>query len=307
MANGNGMQGEKRHYRDIMLLGVRVVFQSDEPALLARVAAAYASWIGADGPEEDLAVYVVIESGSAPKRRESFASGTKLAVAMEAAWLEADGASGCGHAILYSDTANEALVEILNTIVLFLVAHQGRIPLHASAILLDDTAIVFAGRSGSGKSSLALAASRDGLPVLSEDTIFVQTEPRFRIWSVARAIHVFEQDAPLETGAGMRFRSGRWKKIIPIVSSRRTAEHAVLCVLARGGQASLAPMGQEEAVVQLTADPEPGYQFYEQRSVAAARALAAAGAWRLTLSSDPARAIALLRRTFARADLTGAA
>ena len=52
--------------------------------------------------------------------------------------------------------------EMINTLVLFLVAQAARTPLHASAIMLGDTAIVLAGRSGSGKSSLALAADRAG-------------------------------------------------------------------------------------------------------------------------------------------------
>jgi hypothetical protein len=283
-------------YRDIVLLGVRVVFESTEAALLNRVVAAYASWVDASLPADAPCVYVVIASGALPACRETHEYRTKLALNLGGAWLEADGADGRGRCTLSPHTEDAAaLVEILNTIVLFLVAHQGRIPFHASAIMLDDVAIVLAGPSGSGKSSLALAAHRCALPVFSEDTVFVQTAPQFRIWSVARAIHVFEKDAPLEAGSGMRLRSGRWKKIIPIASPRRMAERAIPCLLARGARAALDPIGQDEAVEQLTANPEPGYQFYEERSVSAARALAASGAWRLTLSADPAEAIALVR------------
>jgi hypothetical protein len=294
------MQSEKQLYRDIVLFGVRVVFESREPALLDRVAVAYASWIGAHGSAGGHTVYVVIETGIFPAPREKLAYGTTLAVCLGGAFLQADGATGRGRATLSSAAAEDAaLVETLNTVVLFLVAHKGRIPLHASAIMLDDTAIVFAGPSGSGKSSLALAAARVGLPAFSEDTVFVQTEPDFKIWAAARAIHIFEKDAATDAGAGMRFRAGRWKKIIPIASPRHMAERAILCVLARGDRAGLEPIGREDAVIQLTADPEPGYQFYGERSAAAVRTLAAGGAWRLTLSSDPAEAIALVRGAFA--------
>jgi hypothetical protein len=166
--------------------------------------------------------------------------------------------------------------------------------------MLDGAAMVFAGRSGAGKSSLALAACRAGLPLLSDDTIFVQTSPTFRLWSLPRAIHVFPGDAPPGSGGAMRFRSGRWKRTLAPTERRHMARLAVLFVLERGEEVRLAPLSFGEAVQALTADPEPGYQFYGDGSVAAARALAANGAWRLTLSNDPQEAIALVMRRFAK-------
>ncbi|MXO58902.1 hypothetical protein GRI89_05030 [Altererythrobacter salegens] len=47
---------------------------------------------------------------------------------------------------------------MLEPLALFLVSHNRRIPIHASAIRAGETAILFAERSGAGKSSLALAA-----------------------------------------------------------------------------------------------------------------------------------------------------
>ena len=70
--------------------------------------------------------------------------------------------------------AGEAFAEAINTVVLFLVAHAGRTPVHASAFMRRDMAVVLAGRSGAGKSTLALAALKAGFPILSEDTIFVR-------------------------------------------------------------------------------------------------------------------------------------
>jgi hypothetical protein len=97
----------------------------------------------------------------------------------------------------------------------------------------------------------------------------------------------------------MRFRSGRWKKALAIAAPRRTAECAILCVLRRGDEIELEPIAQTQAVAEVVTDPEPGYEFYGERSTAAARALAESGAWRLTLSADPAEAIDLVRRIFA--------
>ncbi|HUE64553.1 MAG TPA: hypothetical protein VMO78_09285, partial [Rhizomicrobium sp.] len=183
--------------------------------------------------------------------------------------------------------------------VLFLVGHVGRVPLHASAVMLNGTALVFAGASGAGKSTLALAATRAGLPLLSDDTVFVQTAPEFRLWSLAGAIHVFAQDAPADSDGGMRFRAGRWKKALAAPRRRQVAHDAVLFVLERGEKVGLTPLPEDAAVRCLTANPESGYQFYGNASIAAARALAAQGAWRLTLSADPAEAIGMVLKRFA--------
>jgi hypothetical protein len=215
--------------------------------------------------------------------------------------MVADGLKGQGHCLfpIGIEAANsEAFLEAVNTIVLFLVAHAGRIPLHASAVMLGDTAVTFAGPSGSGKSTLVLAANRAGLPVLSDDTVFVQTVPQFRVWSLMQAIHVLERDAP-DVEAEMRFRSGRWKKILPVAGARSMAERAVLCILNRGDKAVLEPIMQAEAVAHVLTGLEAGYEFYGERTAAAARAVAHGGAWQLTLSADPSEAVDLISRAFA--------
>jgi hypothetical protein len=211
-----------------------------------------------------------------------------------------DGETRTGSCIFPCDADNEDVTDLINTLVLFLVGHAGRVPLHASAVILDGTAIVFAGASGAGKSTLALAASRAGLALLSDDTVFVQTLPVFRLWSLAGAIHVFARDAPPGSDGAMRFRAGRWKRSLVAPERRHVAHKAVLCVLERGDTVGLTPLTAEDAVRNLTVNPEPGYQFYGDASVAAARALAGEGAWRLTLSADPTEAIALILQRFAK-------
>jgi hypothetical protein len=153
------------------------------------------------------------------------------------------------------------------------------------------------GESGSGKSTLALAAARAGLAVLSEDTVFVQFRPKLRLWSRTEAIHVLEKDVPAGASGAMRYRSGRWKKILPVDAPQNCADKAVLCVLAPGDGLSLTAMAPEDAVTALTANPEPGYEFYGARSIEAVRLLASDGAWRLTLSKSPSEAIDLIRHT----------
>jgi len=75
----------------------------------------------------------------------------------------------------------------------FLCHQRGVLPLHAASVIVDGTAICFAGASGSGKSTLVDAFARRGYAVLSDDVSPVDvsgTAPhilpslrRIRLWS----------------------------------------------------------------------------------------------------------------------------
>ena len=291
------MPSEIQIYGDTALFGVRIRFESDRHEILDRALALY--------PQHDHAcanaVYIVLKTYGV----KDFASdsvrvdGMELNIVRDGIFLQASGARGRG-ACLFPDALpdNDVISEAINTVAMFLVAQTGRIPVHASAVMFGERAIVLAGRSGAGKSSLALAADRAGYAVLSDDTIFVQIEPSFALWALPQAIHVFEKDAAGHVQNGMRYRSGRWKHVLPIAAPRYRADQATLCVLARGGDVSLAPMTAADAVEALTREPEPGYEFYGTRAGEAVRAVAQGGAWRLTLSHDPEEAIRLLAAAF---------
>jgi hypothetical protein len=289
-------------YGDIVLFGIRVSFCANDRRALDIALMLYAEWRNEDALCDSAAIYIVLTAyGVKPVCQDTHVvEGHLMAIARNGIAIEADGKVSEGACVFPRDVDGEQLADMINTMVLFLVGHAGRVPLHASAVMLDGTAIIFAGASGAGKSTLALAASRAGLPLLSDDTIYVQTMPVLRLWSLAGPIHVFAKDAPGAKETGMRFRAGRWKKSLTAPERRRMADRAVLCVLERGAAVDLAPMVIEEAVRRLTANPEPGYQFYGEASLSAAHALAAEGVWRLTLSTDPAQAIALIRERLGR-------
>ncbi|WP_404372312.1 hypothetical protein AB5I39_05710 [Sphingomonas sp. MMS24-J45] len=79
----------------------------------------------------------------------------------------------------------------------FLCHQRGVLPLHAGSVIIDGTAICFAGASGSGKSTLADAFARRGFPVLSDDVSPIAIEGtgarvlpslrRIRLWGDALA------------------------------------------------------------------------------------------------------------------------
>jgi hypothetical protein len=214
--------------------------------------------------------------------------------------LRANGRCGAGACVFAArDVNGDAFREAIHTIVLFLVAHAGRTPVHASAVIIGNRAIVLAGRSRSGKSALAFAADRAGLPVLSEDSVFTQLEPSFRIWGMAEAIHLLEADAPAGNRArNLRVRAGRAKGAFPIAHPRRMSEKGCLCVITRGDAVGLEKIPQDEAVSMLTEVLEPGFDYYGPRFECAIRAIADGGCWHLTLSDDPDAAIAALIDVF---------
>ena len=69
----------------------------------------------------------------------------------------------------------------------------------------------------------------------------------------------------------------------------RVAERAAICLLERGDRVALHPIDAEDAVTHMAARVEPGFDHFRDALPAAVRALAAGGAWRLTLSATPAR------------------
>jgi hypothetical protein len=67
----------------------------------------------------------------------------------------------------------------------------------------------------------------------------------------------------------------------------RVAERAAICLLERGDRVALHQIDAEDAVAHMAARVEPGFDHFRDALPAAVRALAAGGAWRLTLSADP--------------------
>jgi hypothetical protein len=56
-----------------------------------------------------------------------------------------------------------------------IIAHQGALVLHASAVLIDNSVVIFLGPSGGGKSSLAVSLHNAGHRLLGDDAIVVST------------------------------------------------------------------------------------------------------------------------------------
>src|SRR5271163_1939492 len=138
ITNGRCMPRRIKIYSDIILFGIRVAFECDHRDVLNSVCAAYALWNKSRALNRYASsVYIVIKSGGAddfPSVDRLHVQGTDLDIVSDGISVTADGKTGRGCCRFPLDAANsEALLDAINTIVLFLVAHMGRIPLHASA------------------------------------------------------------------------------------------------------------------------------------------------------------------------------
>ena len=289
--------------RSVHLLpfGVPTLIIADDPQLRAAAAAAYSHW-SAEAPVADPALELRLEIGCASSIDVSFeirVKGSRLWIAGEGIEGTADAATGSGHARVPASLADDpvALTELIDTLLLFQLARHGRTPVHASAFMLGDVAVVLAGGSGSGKSTLALAATARGLPILSDDTIFVQREPEFAVWGCPRPIHVFPEDGPAGSHP-TRLRNGKLKKAIEVPAFTLKAEAAMLVLLERGERLALTAISAADALQSLMV-LDSGFDLLAEESSDAIAVLASRGAWRMTLEKDPAAAIDLLAHHFA--------
>lgn len=204
---------------------------------------------------------------------------------------------------------------LLEAVTLFTLAHLDRQPFHAAGIVRGDSALLLAGPSGVGKSTLAYAAVRSGMRLLAEDAVYVQQRPGLRVWGMPGFIHL-PPDArnvfpELDGQEPELVASGKVKLALDagalgFLSSERFARRVGLCVLARGP----GPSGLEEAAPErleslLSREGEPGYEVFRDEAGPVIRALASGGGWCLDLGSAPAEALPYLEDMLDRLDTQG--
>jgi hypothetical protein len=289
------------NFLNLLPLGIPTLIIADDPQLIAAAGAAYAYW-SVEAPHSEPRIELRLEIGNAsPSANVSFdirVEGSRLQLECKGAEGTADAAELKARATVTHALANDAarFTEVIDTLLLFLVARDGRTPVHASGFMLGDRAILLAGPSGSGKSTLALAASRRGLRILSDDMIFVQREPSFAIWGFPRPMHLFPEDAPPGEHR-RRWRNEKLKAAVPLESPALKAERSILMLLDHGKAPAIREMPATDAIEQLMR-LEAGFDLLENDSRAALETLASTGAWHLTLTDDPNAAIDLIVSRF---------
>jgi hypothetical protein len=194
---------------------------------------------------------------------------------------------------------------VLSALTLFLVTSQDRIPVHAAALVgPSGRGLLLHGPSGAGKSTLCVAAHRAGYRVLAEDVVYVQVEPDAQVWGAPGPAHVPPGSLDFFPGlvaTGRRIRAGgREKVVVPLRGPQENIEPMVrapvVVLLEPSTGAPQFTEASSEDIAEAVGSPrEPGFDLTRGAMDPVVNLLAAEGAWRLRVGSDPDAAVQALK------------
>jgi len=120
---------------------------------------------------------------------------------------------GCNvqYQILSNYDTNELQQFMLGPVMAALIHQRGDIPLHASAVEVNDRAVLFAGETGSGKSTLAASVMQLGYRLLADDVSVVDFDinkcpfiypaiPLFKLWDDSATELMLQQELLMKLG-----------------------------------------------------------------------------------------------------------
>ncbi len=290
------------------ILGLPVRFEAADPALLDAALAGYVMWRDvALSPPDAAGVSVRLTRLDADSSALEMVveptvlvSGSRIRVCAPGLEGVADwvtGEASCQVADWLVADPQRLAGDLLDTLLLFMLTRRNRVPLHAAGIVRNGVAALLCAPSGVGKSSLALAAVQHGFKLLSDDAVYLESlnGSGVRVWGWPRAVHVAPVPVSAAPDAGgaagalpLRLRNGRWKHAHALGdawASPPVAERGVLFLLERADRRPCARRVEpDEAVSTLLAGLDPGFDVFRGSLPAPFGRLAAAGAWRLSLS-----------------------
>jgi len=182
----------------------------------------------------------------------SFTDGTSFRVSSE----------GCSVALLTAPaqyTPGDLAAYALGPVLALALHQRGATLLHASAVVIGGHAVLFAGASGSGKSTVAAILHQQGYAVLSDDLTEVSGDPPAALPSVP-AIRLWPDVVNALYGPGAAFpdRAPSWDKKMVAIAGTRMDSHAhpiaaVLFLERRGEGPRLERLGAKDSWMRLIA------------------------------------------------------
>ncbi len=305
----------------IPVLGIPVSFESNDPAVIAIAEEAFGAWRIVEQAPRLIAdervrfrIYVDDEGDEGPSTHAPL---RHRIPDYERIILQSRGSVGLGdsarrEAVLYT---TRALVQdrqhfrygALEALTLGVLTKLDRQPLHAACIAQHDAALLLAGPSGVGKSTLAYVAGRKGLRVLAEDYVNIQLDPRLRIWGTPGWIHLpldARERFPELAGRHTTLRANGKEKIAISLAEMESpvgipvAQRAGICVLVPSEEASLETLDAAALEEAMTGQLDPGFDEFVDTIGRAIRLLAGHGGWRLHTGRDPRLALEKLTPAF---------
>jgi hypothetical protein len=176
--------------KDLSLCGWRVHSDWPLPELMP--------WAGDDRP-----VDIVIRRGTVPGKLSGTVRETPLVQVNDQKWLRfsvrnvADYLVKDGKEVIidtaHTEDAPDVALFLLGSVLGFLCHQRGLLPLHASCVSFQGQVFVFAGPSGTGKSTMAALLLEKGARLLSDDVavidvhadggpVLLPTFPRQKLW-----------------------------------------------------------------------------------------------------------------------------
>jgi len=312
-----------RHVTELPVLGIPVRYESNSATALAVVEEAFGVWRGLCANPHLIApqgvrVRLIVHDGD---ERGAGAAGSHALVTCrmpdaDRVIVHTPGSVGIAdasrqEAIAYITPAllaDRAQVQysMVEGLTLTLVTACDRHPVHAAAIARGGVALLLAGPPGTGKSTLAYQAHRHGLRVLSDDAVYVQLDPTFRVWGLPgrlRLLTTAVSHFPELAGRSPTFLANGDEKLVvqcpgewpAATAAAPVATRAGVCLLDRSGTvASKASASTAEVQAFLKDGMGLSRVRFGASLDEALRRLAGAGGWRVSLSTNPADAMPML-------------
>lgn len=293
------------------LLGIPVELHSNSPTVIEAADRAFGIWQslepGLIAPGPALRIDLVVHAGADDPQHVPFVArfhgNTFMAASgasMLTAHVEQGEAVGFVTPELVADEANFRH-SVLEQLSLILISRHDRTPLHAGAVVRNGRAVLIAGMSLAGKSTLCYAALRAGFQLLAEDVVYVGTSPHLRLWGNPGVIHLLPDAVrffPELADAQPQLRAnGKLKLPVDLAAlggnrRRLWVDRAVVCVVERHDVAhSTLEMVEPRVLVDaIAARPEAGFDLHANLAEIAAL-VANMGVYRLVVGRDPHEAI----------------
>jgi hypothetical protein len=198
---------------------------------------------------------------------------------------------------------------VVEAMTMAVVTPLDRQPFHAACLARGGAALLLAGPSGVGKSTLSYAALRadSGITLLAEDTVFLQSRPGLRVWGLPGFLHLptdladrFPDLAPLSPAVRA---NGKTKLALDVGSvgglpDLPVVERAAVCLLTRSGATpGVRRLSGAEVLRRLESAPrESGFDVFADTIGEPLAQLTRGGGWVLELPEDPRDAVPWLER-----------